>query len=200
MIKYCLLIMFFTAQTVCFCQTKWELKRSEEGISVYTRKLENDRYKEVKVTCETSGSAERLIEILQDVNRHKEWVHDTKTANILSRKSRDTLLYYTEVELPWPISNRDLVVQLSYLRVSATVLKIEAKSFPEMLPQKPQLVRIPYSRGLWNVVSLPGNRLKIEYEFIVNPGGSLPAWLVNYTASTGPLNTFKKLKERLIKD
>lgn len=68
-----------------------------------------------------------------------------------------------------------------------------------MLPEKPNLIRIPYPRGLWKVTALPGNRLKIEYEFSVNPGGALPAWLVNYTASTGPLNTFRKLKERLAK-
>jgi hypothetical protein len=193
-------MFFLTAQAVCFGQTKWELKRSEEGISVYTRKLDNDRYKEVKVSCETNGTAEKLIEILQDVKHHKDWVYGTKSAHIVSRKSRDTLVYYTEVDLPWPVSNRDLVVQLSYFWMSAKVLKVEAKSFPEMLPKKPNLVRIPYSRGLWNVVSLPGNRLKIEYEFSVNPGGALPAWLVNYTASTGPLNTFKKLRERLVED
>ena len=183
----------------CFCQGGWELKKSEEGISVYTRKLENDRFKEVKVTCEASGSAQRLIDILQDVDHHKDWVYGTKTASLLSRKNKDTLIYYTEVDLPWPVSNRDLVVQLSFARISATVLRIEAKSLPKLIPARPNLIRIPYSRSLWNVTSLPGNRLKIEYEFSVNPGGALPAWLVNYTASTGPLTTFKKLRERLQK-
>ena len=183
---------------ICVAQENWELKKNENGISVYTRKLDNEKYKEIKVLCQFNASAAQLIKTLQNVNHHKDWVYNTKTSYLISKKNKDTLYYYSETALPWPINNRDLVIQLTFAEdVANKVLKIQALSMPKMLPDKPNVVRVPYSLGLWNVITKPNNQLKIEYTFSVNPGGTLPAWLVNFTATAGPYSTFKKLKELL---
>lgn len=196
--KLRILILLSVLPLICVAQGNWEQKKNENGISVYTRKLNNEIYKEIKVLCQFNASAAQLIKILQNVNHHKDWVYNTKTSYLISRKNKDTLYYYSETALPWPINNRDLVIQLTFAEdVANKVLKIQALSMPKMLPDKPNVVRVPYSLGLWNVITLPNNQLKIEYTFSVNPGGTLPAWLVNFTATAGPYSTFKKLKELL---
>ncbi len=196
--KLRIIILLSVIPFICVAQGNWELKKNENGILVYTRKLNNERYKEIKVLCQLNASAAQLTKILQDVNHHKDWVYNTKTSNLISRKNKDTLYYYSETTLPWPLNNRDLVIQLTFAEdITNKVLKIQALSMPKMLPDKPNVVRVPYSLGLWNVITLPNNQIKIEYTFSVNPGGALPAWLVNFTATAGPYNTFKKLKELL---
>jgi hypothetical protein len=39
--------------------------------------------------------------------------------------------------------------------------------------------------------------ISIVYTFEVDPGGSLPAWLVNSFADKAPYESFKKLSEKL---
>lgn len=192
-ISFVILLAFI--QLFCYAQKNWELRKDENGIAVYTRKLDNEKYKEIRVLCEFDASADKLIEILQDVNHHKNWVYKTTKSYLISRKNKDTLFYYSEISLPWPASNRDAVVQLSFANDTVNKkLVIAVQSMPNILPEKPDLVRVPYSLGLYDVKTLPNNHIKIDYTLKVNPGGSLPAWLVNYTATIGPYNTFIKLK------
>lgn len=190
-----LVVLFLLIPFVCIGQDNWELKKNLDGIAVFTRKLDNEKFKEIKVLCEFNASKTQLIKILQNVNHHADWVYGTKNSYLISKKNKDTLYYYSETALPWPVSNRDLVIQLSFAEDTVNkILKIRALSMPKMLPEKPNLIRVPFSLGLWNVITLPNQHIKIEYTFSVNPGGTLPAWLVNYSATTGPYNTFKKLK------
>jgi hypothetical protein len=122
-------------------------------------------------------------------------VYNTKISYLIKRKSKDTLFYYSEVSLPWPMANRDLAIRLTFEKDSLNkTLKVQARSTDNILPDKPGLVRVPYSLGLWTIITLPNNHIKIDYTFSVNPGGALPVWLVNSMATAGPYNTFKNLK------
>ena len=192
-----LFVFWFTFISIaCLAQEKWELKKNENGIAVYTRKLDSEKYKEIRVICEFNANAKDLINILQDVNHHKDWVYKTTKSWLIRRVNEDTLFYYSEISLPWPASNRDAVVQLAV--ANDTLRKhilITIRSFPDLLPEKPNLVRVPYSLGQYNIISLPDNHIEIDYTLSVSPGGSLPAWLVNYTATIGPYNTFLSLKK-----
>lgn len=180
----------------CFAQENWDLKKDENGIAVYTRKLDNEKYKEIRVICEFKATVKELINVLQDVNNHKDWVYKTTKSWLIKKVNEDTLFYYSEISLPWPASNRDAVVRFAVSDDSANrKTTITIKSFPDLIPKKPNLVRVPYSLGQYDIISLPGNHIKIDYTLSVSPGGSLPAWLVNYTATIGPYNTFLSLKK-----
>lgn len=192
------LFFAFTAQC-CLAQEKWTLTKNEDGIAIYTRRLNNEKFKEIKAVCDFPGSTDRLIKILKNVNRHIDWVYATKRSFLLSQKSPDTLFYYSETELPWPLSNRDLALQLTFSKDKDNTVSIQAKSMPQLVPRKANIVRVPYSLASWRVTDSGNYRIKIEYTFSVDPGGSLPSWLVNYTATAGPFNTFKKLKAMLEK-
>jgi hypothetical protein len=196
--KACLIILLsFTSLTV-FAQVNWELKKDKDGIAVYTGKVKDEKFKHVRAICTINTSIEKLIKVMQDVDHHKNWVYNTKVSSLVKRKGRDTVTYYTEVSLPWPVSNRDLVMQQSMTRDSINkTLKIEVHSVSGVLPEKPGKVRVPFSQGLWNITTVANNRIRIEYVFNVDPGGSIPAWLVNMLSTAGPFNTFKNLKSLL---
>jgi hypothetical protein len=50
------------------------------------------------------------------------------------------------------------------------------------------------------VVSVIDSRtIKAEYTLYADPGGSVPAWLVNLFIADGPLESFQKLKEHIKK-
>lgn len=190
-------LFWFPGLLTTYAQGNWELKKNENGIEVYTRQLATGKLKEIRVVCELDATLPGLISVLQDVNNHKNWVYSTRTSRLIKKINAQTLVYYTESDMPWPVTDRDLAVELYINPVPENQqYTIQAKSVPEYIPAKPNLVRVPYSLALWKIIPAD-NKLKIDYTFSVDPGGSIPAWLVNTTAAIGPYNSFVKLREVL---
>ncbi|KAA5545000.1 START domain-containing protein [Adhaeribacter rhizoryzae] len=181
-----------------FAQDNWELKKNENGIAVYTRGIANEKLKEIRVVCELPGTTAGLISVLQNVSGHADWVYLTEKATLVKKINQYAFVYYTTTDMPWPVTNRDLVVEFSYQEIPGTKnLAIQAKSAEGYVPSKKGYVRVPYSLATWEVVPVAKDKIKIDYVFRVNPGGTIPSWLVNMAAATGPYNTFVKLRELL---
>ncbi|MDB4922099.1 START domain-containing protein [Mucilaginibacter sp.] len=194
--KLVLLNIFFFTLSAAMAQSNWELKRNENGIAVYTRKPASGNLKELRVVCELNATKAQLISTLQDIGNYNDWVYSNKKSEILKSFNPQKIIYYTESRLPWPIKDRDLIVQLD-INSGPEILDIQAKSLPEYLPQNNKFVRVPYSLAKWKVTQADDNKLKVDYTFSVDPGGSIPSWLVNATMAIGPYNSFVKLRELL---
>ena len=123
-----------------------------------------------------------------------------KNPLILKRNSLYDFYYYTETTIPWPMSNRDVVVHLTMTRDSLNrFLKITAAGVPGYIPEKSGKVRVPRSLIRWYVTMPSSTSISIVYTFEADPGGNMPAWLVNMFADKGPYESFKKLSQILKK-
>jgi len=177
-------------------QGKWELKKNENGIEVFTRKAAKGNIKELRVVCELDATKVQLINMLEDISDYNSWVYSNKKSTVLKTITPQNIIYYTESHLPWPIKDRDLIIELN-ITPTPDVLSIVAKSLPAYLPQNNNYIRVPYSLAQWKVTQAPNNKLKVDYTFSVDPGGNIPSWIVNATLTIGPYNSFLKLKEIL---
>ncbi|WP_190295409.1 START domain-containing protein [Mucilaginibacter rubeus] len=186
--------LFFSPEWL-YAQGKWELKRNENGIEVYSRTPLTGNLKEIRVICEFNTTKLKLINALKDIDHYNDWVYSTKENNILKVLNPNQFIYHSISNLPWPLKDRDLIVELSVLPDEKhEQFQIQVKSLPDYLPRDKKYVRVPYSLALWNVTVKSESLLKIDYTFSVDPGGSIPAWLVNSTLPVGPYNSFHKLK------
>ncbi|MFT2008788.1 START domain-containing protein [Pontibacter sp. 13R65] len=177
-------------------QDNWELKKDENGIKIYTRKLAHEKLKEIKVVSELQGTPEQLVAIIMDVNNLKNWVYGIKESRLLKKIDNSSVIYYNVADLPWPVSDRDMVLQLTVKKDPATKQTyIQSKSLDDYMPHQKGKVRVPYSSSSWKISPLTDTTLIAEYVFGVNPGGSLPAWVVNTVATTGPYNSFEALRK-----
>lgn len=191
-----LFIIFFIWFSAGMAQGKWELKKNENGIEVFTRKAATGNLKELRVLCELDATKAQLISTLQDINNYNAWVYCNKKSNILKTINPDKIVYYTQTHLPWPLKDRDLIVELN-INPSPDVLNVQVKSLPDYIPKNSNYIRVPYSLAIWKVTQAPNNKLKVDYTFSVDPGGSIPPWIVNATLTVGPYNSFMKLREVL---
>ncbi len=181
-------------------QYTWKLSKEKDGIKVYQSSVANSEYKSIKVECILDGTYDKLLAVLNQPDHFKDWVYNNKTGYILNQNSPDDYYYYTETHLPWPAANRDAVEHLRVTRDSLDrFLKITAISDPNYIPEKDGKIRVPFSSISWYVTAPTTNTIKIEYIFQAEPGGSLPAWLVNMFADKGPVESFRKLEEVLKK-
>ena len=183
---------------VCYCytsaQTNWVLKKEKEGIQVFVTNQENSKFKAIRVLCSLPGTMEQLISVLQLVQIQPQWVVSTKNAYSIKQVSVDKLLYYAEVDLPWPINNRDMVIDLSFVQDPKTkILSIYANTIDHILPEIEGKQRVPYSAAKWLVISEGNHKISIDYTIKIDPGGGIPAWMVNLFIAKAPYESFKNL-------
>jgi len=183
-----------------YAQQDWTLKEDKEGISVYTRNFPDSKFKAIRVRCELAATLSQFVALILDVDAGTQWVYSTKSAVLLKMVSPSELYYYSEIEIPWPLTNRDFIAHLKVTQDPATrVVTIYGPTVPGYLPVKKGIVRVARSEGLWVITPLAANRIKVEYTLKTDPGGSIPPWMVNLFATKGPLESFRNLKIQLIK-
>jgi hypothetical protein len=177
-------------------QADWVLKKDKDSIKIYTRNTENSSFKSVKVMCTISGTLSQLTALLLDVNAHEQWVYNTKSSYLVKQVKQNQQIYYSEIDLPWPLANREIVVIMTIVQDPVSrVLQVNIDNAENQIPVKSGTVRVPASSVKWSVTPLEGNHLSIEYYGQADPGGSVPAWAANPFTTKGPFETFKKLKQ-----
>jgi hypothetical protein len=56
-------------------------------------------------------------------------------------------------------------------------------------------LRIEISQGSWIFKKIDDNRVEVIHQFMSDPGGNIPKWIVNMFIVSGPYKTLENLKE-----
>jgi hypothetical protein len=178
--------------------TDCKLKRDEDGVKVYTCKAEGAKLKSLRAEFFLKGvKIDELETFLMDVKGYTSWQYNMIESTVIKKVSDQDVIYRTEVEAPWPVENRELIVRYTSQRDTIKqTMDIVIENIDMQYPRKDDVVRVPSSYATWRI-STHGNDLKIEYALRIDPGGSVPAWLVNIAMADGPHHSFRNLKRML---
>jgi hypothetical protein len=174
------------------------LKKDADNILVYTCKAHGKRFKSLKATFTISNTTiDELVAFLKRVEDFPKWQYNMRSAKTLRQVSDSVAIVRSELDTPWPVENRELIVQYSFEKhPQDKMLKVTTKTIVYDYPFSDEFVRVPYSLAEWSVTTV-GNALQVSYKMEIDPGGSLPAWLVNMAMAEGPHQTFTNLKKLL---
>ena len=194
----CSLIMILCISVVQLKSQEWTLKRNENGIKVFTAPNESSGFKKIKVEASFPGSIEKLKAILLDVAHNKDWVYHTRESRLVERVNDNELLYYAETSLPWPLSNRDIVIRMRFQPDSSGKnMLVTQVGEPNATAENKGIVRISELSASWQVKEDPANHVNIIYYLTINPSGSISSGVSNMFVTKGPFNTFSNLSELL---
>ena len=181
-------------------QTDWNLRADEDGIKGYTSLVPGSKIKGIKAEARFEATAPQLVALLMDVKTSTDWVYHLKSAVLLKQVSANELYYYSEVSLPWPAENRDFVAHLTVTQNPVTrVVTVDGPAVPGFVPEKKGIVRLNESVGKWVITPVGNDKVSVIYTLHMDPGGGLPAWLVNLFATEAPLKVFKSMRQQLQK-
>jgi hypothetical protein len=198
-ISFALLLCY--GSNSAFSQQKWTPSANEDGIQVFTRPGVNSKMKAVKVSSIFNATPTQVVAAILDVKTCNEWVYHSKINTLIRQLSPVDLIYYSRVEVPWPVEDRDYVVAIHTEQNPQTkVITITSPCVPGYVPEKKGIVRISHSVGQWTITPMGKNQTRAEYMLEVDPGGNIPAWLINLFATKGPTETFRNLKTHVQKD
>ncbi len=181
--------LFFFAQGA----DGWVLKNEKEGVKVYYRQT-SDVY-ELKLITSLKVSLSGMVTLLSEVDNYPKWGYKVSESRELRKVSDSEIYYYSKLDFPWPLDDRDIIVQSKIVqdpltrRITAT-----SKATPDYLPVQKGVVRMRNAHTTWTLVPGLGGWTYVEYYIYSDPGGSLPAWLVNMALDVGPRETIKNIR------
>jgi len=179
----------------------WTLEKDKNAVKVFTRKAEDVDFKEFRAVTIVQASIPALVALVKDVESYPEWVENVKSSKLLEVINDNEEVYYNEIKVPWPLSNRDNIVAAKIVKdTESGIVRIIMKGKPDYIPEKSGLVRIPVARGFWEFVPLGNGETKVTLQYLADPGGNVPAWIVNMFVVDGPYKTFLNMKELLKKE
>lgn len=177
--------------------SSWKLKKSSDGVEVYYRQAENSPINEIKITTSFKGTLKSLLDIMRDVRGYPSWVYKCIESELVERVSPSEAIYYAVMDFPWPMSDRDFVAGSKIYTGANGKVVITVKGVADKVPVHKERVRVPVLDYRWEFIPLDDHNLQVKYYLRSDPGGELPAWLINLVIDQGPTQTVKNLRELL---
>ena len=186
--------LFFGSLTGQYNDENWKEKYNKNGLVIHIRHNNATRIIEFKSTITINAPIETCAATLDDYNTHPDYIYRVETAKLLETKDKHAPCIYYELDFPFPLSDRDLVVQGKIISKPETgEIIYEVKSEPDRIPLTDR-VRIRHADGHWVLKKLDAN-----HTVITNYGTSttkgLPVWLVNLLVYQIPKSTLLKFKK-----
>lgn len=196
----CLIALTF-ALGYCYAQENCKLKKDKEGIKVYTCDENESKFKSLRAEFLLPGvTIDQLKNTLLDGDLYKSWQYNMIESRVLEKINDHEAIVRSVIDAPWPVTNREMIVQVSITGdLEQNVLTVRANAIKSEYPMNDALVRVPFSEARWEVAIVNNKDLSIQYFLRIDPGGSVPTWLVNMAMAEGPYVTFKNLREKLMK-
>ncbi len=197
-----LLILFCCLSIHAKCQlTHCSLKKQAEGIKVYTCKSQHGQFKTLKAEFLVKNtSIAELKMFLMRVENYPTWQYNMIHSEVIQKISENEISYISEIDAPWPVEDRETVINFKISPdITVHQMQIDMQTFHSNRPVKEGFLRVPFMHGRWIVKSIENNSLQVEYILQIDPGGSIPAWLVNLAMAEGPYVSFRNLKKQLEK-
>ncbi len=179
----------------------WQLKKFENGIAIYTRTAQNSKFKELKSITTVNCSLSSIVSLLNDWDTYPKWVYKCGKSVTLKKINNKEVIHYQTVIAPWPVENRDFVVNVKLQQNETTkTIVINSISIANYIPPILNHVRIQEFKASWTLIPLKNGSTEVIYQLLVNPGGNIPAWLVNLAVVDGPYETCLNFKKQILQE
>jgi hypothetical protein len=179
----------------------WQPIDKEDGIATYRKSFKDNNVKGVAGAGMIQASMAEIIWVLMDHDHKAQWVDKFSDAYTLENPGPLTSIQYAAFEMPLFIDDRDFVYRYDFTydpqrrAVVVNVKSVKHGKAPETVGVRGEIVM-----GRYRLYEQPdGKQTYVEVEYLADPKGLLPTWLVNLVQKTWPLKTLQGLKRQVKK-
>jgi hypothetical protein len=190
LILFLALVLSFPAVT----QT-WSFVKEKDGIKIYTCKEAGKSLKSYKGITDIQAPAEKVFAMIEDVYHTEWWDKNLNQIKVLKYEKFKMAQYYLIYDLPWPVTDRDLCVDVTScfdpVKGEGTVT---AGPLPGIIPESKEMVRIKDYHQTWTVKSAGKESSHVVLVGFVDPAGSIPDWVSNMVIVNSPIKAISAIK------
>ena len=173
---------------------EWKKVRENDYMTVWTRKKEKSEFKDIRIDARIPCELDDLVDALIDVESHTLWVFKASRSTVLQPFKDGELIYHIEIDMPFPVVDRDAVLSLKKTGQPETGrVTIVTKGVNDHLPHKEKFVRITDYLSRYELIESEEGIVDLHYTLSLDPAGKLPNWVINLAAVKGPVKTMESL-------
>lgn len=183
-------------------QLNWKKVKDRNGIQVYRAHTEASQFITFKSVSRVEiDNIQSFVGLFLDGSAYPKWVHMLTSAELLPTQNPHRYELYVETRLPWPVSNRFTKVDVFLLQEDDYSIRFELRE--PLVPAKARkgFILAPVTSGFYELKTIPEtNEVELVAEIFTDPGGYIPAFLVNLITDDMSYHTARKLRSILKTD
>jgi hypothetical protein len=194
-----ILMFFFNLMLSCpMAAQSWDFIKEKDAIKIYTRKEAGKSLKSYRGITDINAPAEKIFGLMEDINNKDWWDKNISQIKVLLYEKDKRVQYYLVYDSPWPVTDRDLCVDVTYTIDPVTSeRKINAVALNDVIPERKNMVRIIDYRQTWAIIPAGKETTHVVLEGFVDPAGIIPNWISNKLIIESPINAISLLRERM---
>ena len=195
-----LFILCFVIFSSDLSSQDWKVFKENDRIKVLTRKPKESKYDQIKIIATIQAPLSEVVKALEDVEYHKEWVYATEESRFVKKSGAYNFDYYVKMDMPFPVKDRDVVIKYKRIQNDDNSVLITAQANNLIMEPTDGLVRIENFESTYQLTPQTKGQVEVVYFMAADPGGSVPAWVVNLFTTKGPIKTMESLIELVESD
>ena len=162
-----------------FSSQGWNEKQDKDGIRIQTRKLQNQKYQEIRAEIAIDSSITKVFQFISNPNSCKKWVYKCRFSEALSLNDRNENVIYQLTKFPFPLKSREVFLSTKTTSNPDKSIGIRMKSIRDIKRDKSNFIEIHEASIEYLLEPTPKGGTRITWQQYVEPGGNLPTWAVD---------------------
>lgn len=195
-IKFTMLLLL-ALSPILYADTDWTFYKEEDGITSYTRKLDDFPVEEAYGEGYVNATLEVVSESMTDLEKYFKYFKMVKKAYIAENLPDGSKVVYTHIGMPWPVWDRDTVALYKVIREKdkITIITTGIREYPK-IPAREKIIRMTEMKDVY-VLTRNGDKTLLKIQSRANPAGDIPKTIINNLVGSGPINTIKAIRNML---
>lgn len=180
----------------------WEFVDDKDGIKTYRKTSENSPVKGVGGEAEIDAPIGKILWVLMDHDHKSQWIDKFKGGRTVDEVSPLKHIQLASFHMPFPVSDREFVYTYDFsvnTELNAVVVEVKSVDSPKAPPVGKGDVRGEIVEGRY-ILKPMGTKTFVQAEYLADPKGSIPSWLVNIVQKSWPYKTLDGLRRQAKKD
>jgi len=174
---------------------------TSDGIQIFNKEATDSGLIEFRGVGVVEAPLPVVATVIFDTERRVQWIKGLKESRIVRWEGHDSFIEYDHIDMPTFFTDRDFVSKVR-MRSDQAKREVVFQFHPADDPSAPPT---DYLRG--EVINMTfalrsvdhDTRTRVDAEFLCDPKGWIPAWLVNFFLKDWPKTTFRNLRKEVLR-
>jgi hypothetical protein len=180
----------------------WKAEGEKAGCQILTSVVAGKQYLASKATCAIDAPLDAIGQVLREIVKYPEWMHDCSATTMLRviDREKDIYVFWYRQHIPL-FTDRDIVLRSEVLHGredGKDWYSIVAASTNEPIHDAGKgYVRMPAFTSEWRLKEIDASHTMVSFMIDPDLGEGLPVWLTNMTITQAPFKSIQGLIKRL---
>lgn len=182
-----------------FAEPSWIKIKDKNGITLFKRTFPGSPISEFKGETIVNARIEVIEMVLRDIPAYAEFMYNCREGRLIKAFSRDDMIILNVTDMPWPLTDRDVVVRSIVSRdFNRGLFSVVLQGLPEpessqYCPLRKDRVRMYDLKGIFILEIIDREHTRMSYIVHADPVG-IPSGLTNFFSDDNPYGTLTGIK------